>query len=125
MRVRPLNRSGRQMRAALSAHTGRARRSDLGVDGEGCGARGAQAYPASADTISAFVDAMTKAQAPATVCRYVASIATAHRVMGWGKTARNEPARRALEPASGAGVAGHVCAGRRQCDSACLSATAI
>ena len=124
MRVGPLNHPGRQARAALNANPGRAMRSDLGIDGEGCGGRGAQAHPASADTVTAFVDAMAKARAPATVRRCVASVAAAHRAMAWGKTARYEPARRALEPANGAGVAGHACAGRRQRDSACLSVSA-
>ena len=125
MRVEPVNRPARQTRAALSANTERAMRSDLGDHGGWCDTRRAQAYPASAETIAAFVDAMVKARTPATVCRYVASFAAAHRGMGWGKTARNEPARRALEPARETGVAAHVCAARRQRDSACLSVSAI
>ena len=50
-----------------------------------------------AETIAAFVDAMAKVRAPATVRRYVASIAAAHRAIGLGKTARSEPVRRALQ----------------------------
>ena len=82
---------------ALSANTERAMRSDLGIYSKWCDARGAQPIPASAETVAAFVDAMAKQRAPATVRRYVASIAAAHRAMGWEKIARSEPVRRALQ----------------------------
>ena len=39
---------------------------------------------------------MARVRAPATVRRYVASIAAAHRAMGWEKSAGGEPVRRAL-----------------------------
>ena len=55
------------------------------------------ALPASAETIAAFVDAMARVRAPATVRRYVASIAAAHRTLGLEKTAKSEPVRRALQ----------------------------
>ena len=53
--------------------------------------------PASEETIGAFVDAMARVRAPATVRRYVASIAAAHRAMGLGKTTKSELVRRALK----------------------------
>ena len=81
---------------ALSANTERAMRSDLAIYTAWCTERGVPALPASAETIAAFVDAMAKVRAPATVRRYVASIATAHRTMGLGKTPSAEPVRRAL-----------------------------
>ena len=62
----------------------------------GCGARGVPALPARAETVAAFVDAMATERAPATVRRYVASIASAHRAMGLEKTTRSEPVRQAL-----------------------------
>ena len=82
---------------ALSANTGRAMRSDLAIYAAWCGERGVPALPARAETIAAFVDAMAKVRAPATVRRYVASIAAAHRAVGAGKTARSEVVRRALQ----------------------------
>ena len=83
-------------RGTLSANTERAMRSDLAIYAAWCDELGVPALPASAETIAAFVDAMAKARAPATVRRYVASIAAAHRSVGWEKTGRAEPVRRAL-----------------------------
>ena len=40
----------------------------------------------AAETVAAFIDAMAERRAPATVRRYVASIAVAHRAIGRGKT---------------------------------------
>ena len=84
-------------RGALSGNTERAMRSDLAIYAAWCIERGVRALPARAETIAAFVDAMAKVRAPATVRRYVASIAAAHRAIGLGKTARSEPVRRALQ----------------------------
>ena len=83
-------------RGTLSANTERAMRSDLAIYAAWCDELGVRALPASAETIAAFVDAMAKARAPATVRRYVASIAAAHRSVGWEKMASAEPVRRAL-----------------------------
>ena len=93
----PLDACTGAARGALSANTERAVRSDLAIYAAWCAERGLAELPASAQTIAAFVDAMAKARAPATVRRYVASIAAAHRAMGSGKTARSEPVRRALQ----------------------------
>ena len=83
--------------ATVSGNTERAMRSDLAIYAAWCIERGVRALPARAETIAAFVDAMAKVRAPATVRRYVASIAAAHRAIGLGKTARSEPVRRALQ----------------------------
>lgn len=82
---------------ALSGNTERALRSDLAIYTAWCAERGVPALPASAETIAAFVDAMAPVRAPATVRRYVASIAVAHRAMGYAKATRSEPVRRALQ----------------------------
>ena len=82
---------------ALSTNTERAMRSDLAIYAAWCDERAVPALPANAETIAAFVDAMAKVRAPASVRRYVASIAAAHRALGLGKTARSEPVRRALQ----------------------------
>ena len=84
-------------RGALSGNTERAMRSDLAIYAAWCIERGVRALPARAETVAAFVDAMAKVRAPATVRRYVASIAAAHRAIGLEKTARSEPVRRALQ----------------------------
>ena len=93
----PFEACARAARGALSANTERAMRSDLAIYAAWCEDRGVPALPARAETIAAFVDAMAKRRAPATVRRYVASIAAAHRAVGAGKTARSEVVRRALQ----------------------------
>ena len=93
----PLDACATRARGALSANTERAMRSDLAIYAAWCDERELPALPASAETIAAFVDAMAKVRAPATVRRYVASIAAAHRALGLARTARAEPVRRALQ----------------------------
>ena len=93
----PLDACSTRARGALSGNTERAMRSDLAIYAAWCAERELPALPASAETIAAFVDAMAKVRAPATVRRYVASIAAAHRALGLTKTARAEPVRRALQ----------------------------
>ena len=79
---------GRFVRAASGAFSGnteRALRSDLAIFAAWCAARGERALPAGPETVAAFVDAMAETRAPATVRRYVASIAAAHRALGLEK----------------------------------------
>ena len=82
---------------ALSPNTERAMRSDLAIWSAWCAARGERALPARPETVAAFVDAMAESRAPATVRRYVASIAVAHRAVGREKTAESAPVRLALK----------------------------
>ena len=93
----PLDACAVSARGALSANTERAVRSDLAIYAAWCAERELPALPASAQTIAAFVDAMAKVRASATVRRYVASIAAAHRALGLAKRAKSEPVRRALQ----------------------------
>ena len=58
---------------------------------------GRAALPASPDTIAAFVDAMAATRAPATVRRYVASFAVAHRAIVRAKTPRSPVVKLALQ----------------------------
>ena len=92
----PLAACAKAARRAVCGNTERAVRSDLAIYTAWCAERGLCALPAEPRTIAAFVDAMARVRAPATVRRYVASIAAAHRAMGQEKTARSEPVRRAL-----------------------------
>ena len=87
----------RTARGAFSRNTERAVRSDLGIFAAWCRARGQQALPARPETVAAFVDAMAEARAPATVRRYVASIAVAHRAIGCAKAVASPPVRLALQ----------------------------
>ena len=97
LRHDPVASGTKAARGALSANTERAVRSDLAIYTTWCDARGLRALPARTETIAAFVDAMATDRAPATVRRYVASVAAAHRAVGLEKTARSEPVRRALQ----------------------------
>ena len=67
---------------ALSANTVRAMRSDLAVYADWCAKNRRPDLPAAPETVAAFVAAMAEVRAPATVRRYVASIALAHRAAG-------------------------------------------
>ena len=81
---------------SLSPNTERALRSDWRRFADWCANRGACALPATPQTVSAFVDDMARSRAPATVRRYVASIAATHRALGIEDTPRGEPVRQAL-----------------------------
>ena len=92
-----LERCLRAAGGAISANTERAVRSDLGIYAEWCLERGQKALPASAETVALFIDAMAEIRKPATVRRYVASIAVAHRAVGSGKILKSPPVRLALQ----------------------------
>ena len=82
---------------AFSDNTERALRSDLAIYERWCAERGLRALPASPETIAAFVDAMAELRAPATVRRYVTSLAIVHRIVGCANAAKSEPVRLALK----------------------------
>ena len=67
------------LQGGLAGNTERALRADLAIFAAWCAGRGAAALPASPETVAAFVEAMAETRAPATVRRYVASIAVLHR----------------------------------------------
>ena len=71
-------------------------KSDLAIYAGWCAERGERALPAKPETVAGFVDAMAEVRAPATVRRYVASIAVAHRAVGCGKTLKSPAVRLAL-----------------------------
>ena len=84
-------------RGALSDHTIRALRADLDAFAAWCAGRGLSPLPARACTVVAYVDAMADARAPATVRRYVSSIAAVHRALGEQSPAEDPEVRRALQ----------------------------
>ena len=99
----------------FSDNTRRAIRSDFGIFDAWCRARPLPALPAAPATLAAFVDAMAASRAPATVRRYVASIAAAHRVLGHDRSATKSPAvRLALQRI-------HRAKGRRQAQALALT----
>lgn len=66
-------------RGAFAPNTERALRADVAIFTGWCVVAGLAALPAAPGTVAAFVDAMAEEKAPATVRRYVSSIATFHR----------------------------------------------
>ena len=93
----PIEPCAESSQSGLSANTERAARADLAIYCAWCAERGVAALPASADTIAAFIDDRARVRAPATVRRYVCSVAAAHRAMGVEKATKSEPVRRALK----------------------------
>ena len=65
-------------RGAYAGNTERALRADVAIFTGWCAGQDHQALPAAADTVAAFIDAMAASKAPATVRRYVSSVATFH-----------------------------------------------
>ena len=68
--------------ASMSTNTVRALKADLERFAAWCSARGLCPLPAPASTVAAYVEAVEGTRAPATVRRYVSSIASAHKAAG-------------------------------------------
>ena len=68
-------------KGAFSRNTERALRADLRIFVSWCRQRVLAALPASATTVVSFIDDMARVKAPATVRRYVSSIATLHKAL--------------------------------------------
>jgi len=77
-----LRRHAEAARGAYAANSKRALRGDVALFTGWCRDHNRQAIPASPETVAAFVDAMASRRAPASVLRYVSSIATFHRTAG-------------------------------------------
>ena len=67
---------------SLSANTVRAHRADLERFAAWCAGQGLRPLPARAATVVAYIEAMERVRSPATVRRYVSSIAAAHKAAG-------------------------------------------
>ena len=93
----PLDACAVAAHGAFSSNTRRAVRADLALYAAWCRERGLRPLPATADTVAAFVGAMAAVRAPATVRRYVASIAAAHRGVGCGGTVDSAAVKLALK----------------------------
>ena len=72
----------RHAAGAYSKNTERAVRADTALFSRWCSNHGQNALPATPETMAAFVDDMAGKRAPATVRRYLSSIAHLHRAAG-------------------------------------------
>ena len=82
---------------AVSVHTARAWRADVGIFCAWCARDGREALPADAATVVAFMDAMARSRSPATVRRYVSSVSALHRVLREDNPATTESVKSALK----------------------------
>ena len=69
-------------KGAISPNTERALRADVHVFTTWCRERQTTAFPARAETLVTFVNEMSVSRTPATVRRYLSSIATVHKGLG-------------------------------------------
>ena len=77
----PLTAYLEEARGALSPNTERALRADVQIFAAWCRRHFREAFPASPATMVAFVDDMARVKTPATVRRYVSSIAALHKAL--------------------------------------------
>ena len=92
-----LVRYQRKARGALSPNTERALRNDTAVFTAWCAAHGLQGLPALPETVARFIDAQAAVRAPATVRRYVSSIACLHRAAEQADPTKTKDAKLALK----------------------------
>lgn len=86
----------RHARGAIADNTARALKADVAIFTRWCADQGHRPLPAAPDSVAAFVDAMAETRRPATVRRYLSSIATFHRAAGLDSPTRAEAVRLAL-----------------------------
>ena len=91
-------------RGALSPNTERALRADVEVFRTWCRRHFREAFPASPATVAAFVDEMARVRTPATVRRYVSSIAALHKALRQTSPLESPSVR--FPPCSGCTAAG-------------------
>ena len=84
-------------KGAFSPNTERALRADVQMFETWCRRHFRAAFPASPDTLAAFVDAMARVKTPATVRRYVSSIAALHKALRQANPLESAPVRFALQ----------------------------
>ena len=91
-----LARYQRIAEGALSENTVKAIKSDTAVFARWCAQDGLASLPAVPDTLAAFIDASAAEKAPATIRRYIASIAHIHRAAELPNPADSDVVRLAL-----------------------------
>lgn len=91
--VERLEAYARQAAGAYAANTVRAIRADLRVWQAWCATVGAMTLPANSAHVAAFIDAMAETKVPATVRRYLASLAFVHRAADLPDPTRDQAVR--------------------------------
>ena len=86
-----LKRHADYARGAYATNTERALRADVAFFTRWCASAGLAPLPAVADTLVRFIDAMGVTKSPATIRRYVSSVATFHRAAQDGSTSPAQP----------------------------------
>ncbi len=86
-----------QARGAFAAETVRALRNDSRLFTGWCDERKRNSLPADPETVVAFIDAMAVERTPASVRRYVSSVASLHRAAGVPDPTKAEVVRLALK----------------------------
>jgi site-specific recombinase XerD len=77
-----LERHAEITRGAFASNTERARAADSRVFTDWCIAEGRSSLPATPETVAAFVEAMARNRKPATIRRYVSTVAHTHAAVG-------------------------------------------
>src|SRR6516165_7175849 len=95
--ARRLEAHARAARGALADQTYRALASDSRIWSAWCAERNLSALPAEPTTVVAFVDAQAEFKSPATVRRYIATIAHMHRAAELGDPTKAEIVRLAIK----------------------------
>lgn len=119
--------TAQRVAGARAANTLRALRSDLALWTRWCRSVRRLPLPARAADVAAFVDAHAVSRAPATLRRYVASIAALHRAAGIDDPTKAEEVRLALTAATRAWATARIAAGKgtRQRQAAGLTERAV
>ena len=87
----------RKARGAVALNTVKALRADTKIFGVWCSEFSHEMLPASPDTVTAFIDAQAEIKAPATVRRYISSIAHLHRAAGLDDPTKDSGPKYALK----------------------------
>ena len=92
----PLEHWLESVRGTLSTNTERALRADLGIYRLWCERQCLEPWPAQAVPLARFIDSMASDRAPATVRRYVASVAALCRACNWKNPLKSTGVQTAL-----------------------------
>ena len=91
-----LTKYAENARDAFANNTQRARRSDWIIFSDWCVQSGLAALPALPETVARFIDTMGATKKPATLRRYMSTIATAHHAAGTGNPCASSAVKLAL-----------------------------
>ena len=97
MALRKLAEYEKKARGAVALNTVKALRADTAIFVAWCTEYSHETLPANPDTVTAFIDAQAEIKAPATVRRYIASIAHLHRAAGLEDPTKDDGPRLALK----------------------------